>query len=192
MASGTAPSILGLLSWYPMSGYELKATIESTIGNFWSESFGQIYPELHRLERQGLVTSQLEPGENPKSKRRYSITDAGRDELRRWLTQQPKERPPRNELLLKIFFGLRAGPEAILPYVREARERFQQRITALRQGEASIQEAQKGNPHLPYWLITMRNGLLQYEAMLTWCDQTISELERLAAASKATNEVSVK
>lgn len=186
MSSGTAPSILGLLSWYPMTGYELKATIEETIGNFWSESFGQIYPELHRLEKEGLVTSALDAGENPKSKRRYAITDAGREALRRWLIQQPKERPPRNELLLKIFFGYRTEPETLIGYVREARERFQKKIVAIRQGEASTREAQKGNPHLPYWIMTMRNGLLHYEAMQIWCDETIQELEKLAEISKLT------
>ena len=171
-----------------MSGYELKATIESSIGNFWSESFGQIYPELHRLEKEGLVASLPEPKENPKSKRRYAITESGRETLRQWLAQAPKERPPRNELLLKIFFGLRGDPGKLLRYVTEARESFEKKIAALKQGEAQLREAQKDNPHLPYWLITIRNGLFHYEAMLSWCNETIAELERLAAAPKPSIE----
>ena len=190
MARGTVPSILGLLSWYPMSGYELKATMEGSIGNFWSESFGQIYPELHRLEKEGLVTSQAEPGENPKAKRRYSITEAGREALREWVAEPPKERPPRNELLLKIFFGLRTDPERLLLYVQEARKRVEQRVQVINRNEANLRSQYSDNPHLPYWLMTARNGLLHYQAMLVWCDETIVELEKLAAASKTSHQVS--
>ena len=45
----TAEALLGMLSLGPMSGYEIRQPIEESIGNFWRESFGQIYPTLKRL-----------------------------------------------------------------------------------------------------------------------------------------------
>ena len=56
MARGnrTTHAILGFLTWGPMSGYEIRKRVEESIGNFWSVSFGQIYPELRRLEAEGL------------------------------------------------------------------------------------------------------------------------------------------
>ncbi len=182
MSNGTAPSILGLLTWWPMTGYEIKSAIEDSVGNFWSESFGQIYPELRRLQEAGLVQSEAEGGENTRSKRRYAITDAGREELRRWLAETPHERPLRNELLLKIFFGLRSSPRELISHVETARDGYAKRLSHIRAKKERITVAQAKNPHLPFWLITMRNGIAQYEALLTWCDQTIEDLERIEAS----------
>ncbi|MEH6524428.1 MAG: helix-turn-helix transcriptional regulator [Sneathiella sp.] len=47
--------MLGLLTWRPMSGYELKQEIEGSLENYWSESFGQLYPHLRELHRSGLI-----------------------------------------------------------------------------------------------------------------------------------------
>jgi DNA-binding PadR family transcriptional regulator len=44
-------AILGMLSIAPMSGYDIKKQVETSISNFWSESYGQIYPALRNLAR---------------------------------------------------------------------------------------------------------------------------------------------
>ena len=43
-------AVLGALSIAPMTGYALREGIRDVLGQFWSESFGQIYPTLARLE----------------------------------------------------------------------------------------------------------------------------------------------
>ena len=47
--SSTAYVILGMLSWRPMSGYEIKALVDRSTRFFWAASYGQIYPELRKL-----------------------------------------------------------------------------------------------------------------------------------------------
>ena len=42
-------AILGMLSIEPMSGYDIKKEVEKSISNFWTESYGQIYPVLRNL-----------------------------------------------------------------------------------------------------------------------------------------------
>jgi len=54
-------AVLGLLSIRPMSGYDLKQVIESSTRNFWSESYGQIYPVLRELTAGGLAIRIAEP-----------------------------------------------------------------------------------------------------------------------------------
>src|ERR1035441_9620557 len=50
----TAYVLLGLLSIEPnQSGYDLRKAIESSVGYFWGESYGQIYPTLKRLAAGG-------------------------------------------------------------------------------------------------------------------------------------------
>ena len=50
-----------MLAARPRSGYEIKQLVDSSARFFWAASYGQIYPELKRLERAGLVASEASP-----------------------------------------------------------------------------------------------------------------------------------
>ncbi|WP_279637931.1 PadR family transcriptional regulator [Corallococcus aberystwythensis] len=39
----------------PMSGYDLRSTIERSVGHFWQESYGNLYPTLERMAEERLV-----------------------------------------------------------------------------------------------------------------------------------------
>ena len=178
MANGTTPAILGLLTWGPMTGYELKSTLESSVSNFWSESFGQIYPELRRLEQTGLVTSTSEGEETGKSRRRYAITEAGRGALKTWLAEPPKPRPPRSELLLKIFFARQGNIEEIIAHVKETKYAYMSKLATLEKKSEALKNKFQRNPALPFWLMTIRNGQVSYTAAIDWCNETIDELKK--------------
>ena len=53
--SPTARVILGLLNFEPRTGYDIKRVTDRSTRFFWGASYGQIYPELRRLEAAGLV-----------------------------------------------------------------------------------------------------------------------------------------
>lgn len=53
-------ALLGMLTLGEMSGYDIKKLFDTSLRNFWGESFGQIYPILRRLVREGLATVQEE------------------------------------------------------------------------------------------------------------------------------------
>ena len=87
--SPTARVILGLLAWRPRTGYEIKQVTDQSTRFFWGASYGQIYPELRRLETDGLVASREEPrGRVPR--RVFSLTQAGQEALDAWL-EEPEE-----------------------------------------------------------------------------------------------------
>ena len=67
--SKTRFAILGLLCEGQLSGYDIKKLIDIRFKLFWNESFGQIYPELEKLEREGLVTRKSD--EKQSDKKRY-------------------------------------------------------------------------------------------------------------------------
>ena len=54
--TATGKVILGMLAARPRSGYEIKQLVDSSARFFWAASYGQIYPELKRLEEAGLIT----------------------------------------------------------------------------------------------------------------------------------------
>jgi len=114
--------ILGLLSEEPLTGYEIKKIVDTRFGFFWSESFGQIYPELKRLEGEGLIIgNELLANENQsgKASKKYKITEIGRGDLRKWLAEPVEKIAVRYEILLKMYFSNNTTPEVILNHIRE-------------------------------------------------------------------------
>ncbi len=165
-----------MLTSGPMSGYELRQRIEMSIGNFWNESFGQIYPALAKLRRQGLV----EVEETGRAGRKvYSLTPAGRDRLAAWLRVMPTSRKPRNEMLLKLFFAGNGRLSDIREQVAAERSRFAADLERYRLMEPVIQARQAGRPGLPFYLMTLRYGIAEAEAVIDWADETLRCIDEI-------------
>jgi DNA-binding PadR family transcriptional regulator len=77
-------AILGLLATKPRTGYELAQAMKAPIGYMWTARHSQIYPELARLERAGLVTATVIDGPGPRDTKRYTITEVGLHRLEEW------------------------------------------------------------------------------------------------------------
>jgi PadR family transcriptional regulator AphA len=98
-------AILGLLSWQPLSGYDLKKIISESEVFYWSGNNNQIYTALIRLHTDGLVTRQVQLQESLPAKKVYSITQAGLAELRRWLLSTVELPEVRNPFLIQLAWA---------------------------------------------------------------------------------------
>jgi DNA-binding PadR family transcriptional regulator len=116
-SSQTHLAVLGALSVEPMTGYAVRAAITQTLGHFWSESFGQIYPTLTELSARGEIRP-TEPGRTSGS--RFELTAAGRTRLRELLAEPAAVSPPRNGLLLRLFLGGQLGSAHCRVLVQES------------------------------------------------------------------------
>src|SRR5437868_10362159 len=86
-ASGLTPTgrvILGMIGVGRRTGYDIKQFVDKSTRHFWAASYGQIYPELKRLEEQGLVRGRPEPT-GGRSRTVYELTEAGQAGLQSWL-----------------------------------------------------------------------------------------------------------
>src|SRR5438045_9714832 len=74
--------ILSLLTRASMYGYEIAATVhKDTDGAFtWRE--GSLYPNLHKMEADGLIAGEWEEKETGRKRRYYEITKKGRAALK--------------------------------------------------------------------------------------------------------------
>ena len=81
--------ILGLLRDGPSSGYDLRRDFETGARLFWYAELSQIYPTLKRLERRQLVTSAEADSARGPRRRVYRVTNAGLEELKRWVAAGP-------------------------------------------------------------------------------------------------------
>jgi DNA-binding PadR family transcriptional regulator len=175
--SRTAYVLLGGLSIQSnLSGYELHQAIKENFGSFWGESYGQIYPTLKRLAAEGLIEASKPESTHKKRRQTYALTDAGRVCLREWLAQPFQNDPPRNEFLLKLFFGHEAAPGVALAHVRELNERNRRMLATLEGIEKMASAHQSKDPNLPYWMLTLGLGLALTRAALDWGESALAEL----------------
>ena len=78
----------------PAHGYELKGSFEQAVGEQWGGlNIGHLYQVLDRLARDGLIESERQPQPVKPDRLVHQITQAGREELGRWLTE-PSVRAP--------------------------------------------------------------------------------------------------
>lgn len=111
-------SLLALLDAGPLHGYGLKSEFETATGDVWPLNVGQVYTTLGRLERDGLVVVETDDD----GQKVYGITDAGREELRRWFkTPVAREVVPRQELAIKLVFAMRSGVADVAEVVQRQR-----------------------------------------------------------------------
>jgi DNA-binding PadR family transcriptional regulator len=92
--------LLGMLMEGTMSGYDLKKTIDSSVGIFYKASFGSLYPALKRLTDKGMVS--LTETDNSKNKKLYTLLPSGQKAFFGWLAGPLQA--GRNEQLIRIFF----------------------------------------------------------------------------------------
>ena len=171
--------LLGLLTIGPMSGYDLGQAIRTSVGFFWNESYGQIYPNLKNLAAEGLVTSKTERQKGKPDRHIYSITKKGRERLAAWLAVAPQPEIPRNELLLKLFFGAQVPAEILIGYVEAMVEKERALVQKFIETGKAV-SAQQQFPDTPDWLLTARFGQLELEAHLRWGEEALAELRKIA------------
>ena len=81
--------ILKALSLGSMHGYGVLLRIEQISGDRIAIPQGSLYPALYRLEHHGLIASEWGESENKRKAKYYSLTTAGRrqlkEETREWM-----------------------------------------------------------------------------------------------------------
>jgi DNA-binding PadR family transcriptional regulator len=172
--SPTGRVILGTIALGRRTGYDIKSFIDRTARYFWAASYGQLYPELKRLEDQGLVRGRPEPS-GGRARTVYELTDAGTAALRRWLeSDDAPSYALRDEGMLKLFLS-DSLPERRIDIVRAIRTREERALAHLR----SIEPHAGQGPAGPYLTLQMGIGLTEWT--IKWCEATE---RRLAADSE--------
>jgi DNA-binding PadR family transcriptional regulator len=178
-------AILGMLSICPKSGYDIKKSIEGSISNFWSESYGQIYPILKRLVAEKLVVKTVERQSGKPDRHVYELTARGRAELRGWLSKSAVPKVQRNEFLLKLFFGEEVPVATNLKHLEKFRETQLELLEKYRVLEKGIRSKYAGDPNSPYWLMTLQYGKAVSRGLVEWCDQSRVKLKRMMTGRTA-------
>jgi DNA-binding PadR family transcriptional regulator len=150
--------VLGLLAVYgPMTPYDLKKSIDGSVGYFWSFPRAQLYVEPERLKELGLLTEEREP--EGRRRRTYSITEEGRATLREWLVADTYEHTEIHDAgLLKLFFSPAMTRDEVIALARQQEASHHQRLAEYEAIVAQIHD----QPGMAPALATLRMGI-RYE-----------------------------
>lgn len=164
--TATGRVILGMLSLGSQTGYDVKTFVDKTTRHFWAASYGQIYPELRRLEDQGLVHGRPEPT-GGRARTVFELTDGGRAALQAWLGSDAE---PLNELrdesMLKLFFSDSGDPQLRIDNIRAMRQLHERTLAQLRALEPHASQGPEG----PF--LTLQLGIRKQECVIDWCRAT--------------------
>ncbi|WP_249901732.1 PadR family transcriptional regulator [Paenibacillus sp. PK3_47] len=159
--------ILGLLMEGTMSGYDLKKNIDSSVGTFYTASYGSLYPALKRLSDKELVS--LTETDNSKNKKLYTLLPSGQKHFLDWLAGPSQG--GRNEQLIRIFFYDYLDEETRQLRLGEYLFKTEQEIRTLETVQGIVAEELK---HLPnpgdyhYRLSVLSYGLKHFEMEKQW------------------------
>jgi DNA-binding PadR family transcriptional regulator len=174
--NAVTPVVLGLLSLGPRSGYDIKTVVDRSTRFFWAASYGQIYPELRRLESEGLIEGEDAP-KGGRSRRVYRITKAGREALREWLLGSAVTIEYRDESLLRLFFA-DALPREDALLLLEGRKKGHEQYLEVLQAIAAL----PGGKDPDFVDLVLRWGIEFNEWGAQWCEK---HLKRLRNETKA-------
>lgn len=172
--------ILGLLNYHDMTGYEVMEVFKDSLNYFWIAQTSQIYRELQVLEKHGYVSKTVVCQQGKPNKNVYSITEEGKMELLRWLSEGNPGINPRTPILMKVFFMGERSHEENITYFKRLKEECEQFLKNLSHVPAHIEaygsvlgEKEK----MLYWQMTVDYGRRNMQMYIDWAQDCIKRLE---------------
>ena len=174
--------MLGLLAREPLSGYDLASRMKERVGFFWQARQSQIYPELARLEGEGMVIHRVVEQQDRPDKKVYEITGAGLDCLREWVAAPVKPRAARDEMVLKAYSVWLADPEKAVVLFREQQRLHKEQLLRYEEIGAWMEEEwgeDLGLPASPRFAsyAALQRGILHERGYAEWCAWLADRLE---------------
>ncbi|MBS4193743.1 PadR family transcriptional regulator [Lederbergia citri] len=169
--------ILGLLSEWEASGYDIKKEFDDLMSIFWHSHLSQIYPELNKLEKEKLINSKYIAQEGKPDKKIYTITEKGKEELMNWLLA-PIEAPKlKDAFLMETFFMDNIPVDEVLfklnMYKKERTQRLEKMKKIMSERLKSIKERNVMKARILMSSVVLKRGYEQELQYIKWCEETI-------------------
>jgi DNA-binding PadR family transcriptional regulator len=183
--SATGKVILGMLAGRPRSGYEIKQLVDRSARFFWAASYGQIYPELKKLEKAGLIAGD-DSSRGGRQSTTFRLTAAGKHAAREWIRKPPEVLETRDEGLLKLFFAGAIDPPRAAEIARERAAISRAKAAELRAIWDMVDGGQPDGPEAEPdigSLTVLRYGIEMSEWTAEWFERAAEDLERVKAGA---------
>ena len=165
--------ILGLLTQQPMSGYDVKRFLESFAWLIGSPSFGSVYPTLHALLEDDLVTVDVVQNEGKPPRKIYSITEAGRQALQEWIGQPVDPDASLKAFLMRLILASNLSRSGLIAYLQQRRAQ----VAVYRDSLEQVVEVPAETAGLGQRL-AFDFGLAAATTEIAWLDRTLERLSQ--------------
>jgi DNA-binding PadR family transcriptional regulator len=173
-------AVLGFLNYHPYTGYDLKKIFDTSVEHFWHADQSQIYRTLARLTSQGFVQMEKIPQEERPDRKVYTITEAGRDALLRWLTGPTGMDGPHSSPLVQVFFAGQLSDGEVLAKFENFAAIVRAVLFQYEQIPGQIgpfkEEISSPREHF-FWMLTLENGIANMHANLAWAESVIERVK---------------
>lgn len=186
-------ALLGFLSYLPQTGYELKQVFDVSVRHFWPADQSQIYRTLGQMYDEELVALEVVKQQERPDRKVYSITEAGRAELHRWLTSGPPLQEMRSAPLVQVFFAGQLSTDEALQIFRTGAHMTRmvlQAYTGVTGVIGQVSQRMATARDAFFWALTLESGLVNARAQLAWMEDVIRRLETGTLASPLLEEIS--
>jgi PadR family transcriptional regulator AphA len=173
-------AILGFLRYRPFSGYDLKKLFDTSVRHFWPADQSQIYRTLTRLAERGWAEKEVVSQESRPDRKEFRITQAGREELHRWLSSPVPPEEPRSAGLIQVFFAgqledreVLAMFEGVAASLRQLLETYHRIPGQVQQYHDMVGSRREGF----FWMLTLECGIAGARAQLEWVESVVRRLK---------------
>ncbi|MBW1596187.1 PadR family transcriptional regulator [Streptomyces sp. JJ38] len=171
------------------SGYDLAKGFDASVANFWMATPQQLYRELDRMEREGLIAARVVEQERRPNKRLFSLTEAGLEAVCAYVAEPPgKPTTIRDELLVKVHCADIGDTEAVRAAITERTEwaaaklaRYERLKERLLKGCPEDEYCARAERVGPY--LTLLRGMAFERENIEWGETALRVLERRATAA---------
>lgn len=173
-------AILGLLSWRPFSGYDLKKVFANSAALYWSGNNNQIYTALIQLHKEGLVTRDVQVQESLPAKKIYTITEKGQEALKQWVLSTPELPEFHNTFLIQLTWADLLDSDELDALLATYEEEVRVQML-MQQEKINRQETSLARTHREayLWGMISQNIVSVYENELSWVRKVREDLLRL-------------
>jgi DNA-binding PadR family transcriptional regulator len=177
--------LLGFLCQGPIHGYDLYKKISNFegISLVWHIKQSQLYALLDKLEEDGLLTSNMVPGEVYIMRKEYQVTLVGRQSFRAWASSPVSHgRDMRQEFLAKLFFAQKSGVEVNMELIEEQKALCTEWLASLFNNFSNTKDEQH------YERMIFQYRISQTRAMLEWLDYCRAEIQGVMARNSGSEQ----
>lgn len=170
-------AILGILSWKPSTGYELKKIFEDSSFMYWSGNNNQIYKALISMEAEELVTSEVIHQDNSPSKKIYTITEEGLKELKEWVVSSPEAPEIKKTFLVQLAWSdMLSNQELNEILAKYENEIKAQLIMQQKKNRRALHSPNRSTRESIIWKLISENIISTYNNELNWILETRQKL----------------
>lgn len=170
-------AILGILSWKPSTGYELKKVFQESSFMYWSGNNNQIYKALLQMQNEGLVNAEVIHQDSAPSKKLYRITKEGLDELKKWVLSSPEAPEFKKTFLIQLAWSDVLNNQELNEQLSRYEDTVRvQLLLEQEKSRRSLNSPNRNDRETFLWDMLYQNLISSYQAELDWINQVRQKL----------------